>query len=143
MERALKSWLNYHNKQTTKLALSQIALTDGDDLFAGSCWGWAAGDPTSCVEGEGVLKQQVPLGLSDLTLDVPLLLIQFLHGLSLLVQLQTETGAVKAGYIKGTGGGQIIVRPSCPLGNHSPQFGCPGLITGGIIVSLHLHTRKT
>ena len=38
--------------------------------------------------------------------------------------------------------GQIIFRPSCPLGNHSPQFGCPGLIPGGIIVSLNLQSRK-
>ena len=38
--------------------------------------------------------------------------------------------------------GQIFFRPSCPLGNHSPQFGCPGLIPGGIIVSLHLQPRK-
>ena len=29
--------------------------------------------------------------------------------------------------------GQIVFRMSCPLGNHSPQFGCPGLIPGGII----------
>ena len=38
--------------------------------------------------------------------------------------------------------GQIVFRPSCPLGNHSPQFGCPGLIPGGIIVSLYLKTKK-
>ena len=31
--------------------------------------------------------------------------------------------------------GQIVFRSSCPLDNHSPQFGCPGLIPGGIIVS--------
>ena len=38
--------------------------------------------------------------------------------------------------------GQIVFRPSCPLGNHSPQFGCPGLIPGVIVASLHLQTRK-
>ena len=38
--------------------------------------------------------------------------------------------------------GQIVLRPSCPLGSHSPQFGYPGLIPGGIIVPLHRETRK-
>ena len=38
--------------------------------------------------------------------------------------------------------GQMVFRPSCLLGNHSPQFGCPCLITGGIIVSIHIRTRK-
>ena len=38
--------------------------------------------------------------------------------------------------------GKIVFRPSCPVSNHSPQFGCPGLISDGIIVSLHLQTRK-
>ena len=44
---------------------------------------------------------------------------------------------------KGGGGGGGYT-PSCPLANHRPQFGCPGLIPGGInnIEPLHLPTRK-
>ena len=38
--------------------------------------------------------------------------------------------------------GQIVFRPRCPLDNHIPESGCPRLIPGGIIVSLHLKIRK-
>ena len=36
----------------------------------------------------------------------------------------------------------VVAHCGCLLGNHSPQFGCPGLIPDGIIVSLHLQTIK-
>ena len=57
----------------------------------------------------------------------------------ILARVLTETGKRKWSWKSRDG--QIFFRPSCPLGN-SPQCGCPGLIPGGIIVSLHLHPRK-
>ena len=38
--------------------------------------------------------------------------------------------------------GQIVFRPSCPLGNHSSQIDCPALTAVSNKVFLHLQIRK-
>ena len=56
---------------------------------------------------------------------------------------QQYLGALESSkYVRISRDGHIVFRLCCPLGNHSPQFGCPGLIPDSIIVSLHVQTRK-